>query len=96
MSKSSEYIIFSSSLILALLGSLFVFICFRNHRDASNRESFNCPVYSCEIPDSKCGSAPFRCIANDTASSGCSGDNKVCMIYDLTNDLTYQASPSSS
>lgn len=95
MGQTSEYIPVILAIVLCLIGGIFDFMTYKNYKDASNRESFNCPVYSCVIPDSKCGTAPFRCTAHDTNSSGCSGDNKVCMVYDITNNLTYNSTPTS-
>ena len=91
--QTSEQIILIISVILNIIGLICAGITHENLKGCRNRESLHCPSYSCETTTPKCGNAPFRCLTLDSSSSGCSGDNMVCMTYTSTDGKTYSTKP---
>jgi len=90
----SELYIFIFVLILNLVSIGISFMVHRNLKDCNNRASIKCPVISCPHPNSVCNNtyAPYRCLKFDPGSSTCTGDNVMCMNYDVTDPLTFNAS----
>jgi hypothetical protein len=79
--------------VIVLAGTIYLAVMLkRNLVKCSNNESYKCPTYSCPIADKDCSFAPYRCIALDASSSTCSGANKVCMPYDITDGMSTKTS----
>ena len=90
-----QILIVSFIISLMVILTALVFLDVSVHKalnKCQNSEGYKCPVYKGAYPDEKCSYAAFRCLAFDSTSSNCSGDNKICQTYDVTDGLLTKSS----